>query len=169
MNLPDFLEFKPFNDMRMKMNTEKLGHFEMFDPNIHLTGNERSSLMNVKGLQVPSSQVLRLIDYTLLFKNSRVVIHDEHCFHVCACDQIKHQEMLTLSNKSKNAVCSACLQLIHYKGYDEHKNRRQQLSESILTEFSIEQFFLEFPVYPIDRHSEVYQPLFESSSLTLGK
>ena len=99
MELMDFTEFEPFNDLRRKMGTDRLGYFELFDPAIHLTGSERSELENVGRLVKPNE--LRILpDKTLAIKNSRVLAYnpDESwyrnhrqypTYHVAFCSQLE--------------------------------------------------------------------------------
>ena len=98
MKLYDFTEFEPFNELREKVGTSKLGYFELFDPQFHLTGLERSELetsgrlLNIKELKV-------LPDKTLAIKNSRVLVYypDENwysdnrefpTYHLAYCSQL---------------------------------------------------------------------------------
>ena len=75
MKLPDFTRFEPFNDLRRRIGTDELGYFELFDPQLHLTGSERSELERV-GLLLTLGQVKQLPDRTLSIKNSRVLVYD---------------------------------------------------------------------------------------------
>ncbi len=99
MELLDFTEFTPFNKLREKMGTEKLGFFELFDPAIHLTGAERSELENPGKLLKPE-QVKILPDKTLSVKNSRVLAYmpDENyyrnrreypTYHLAHCEEFE--------------------------------------------------------------------------------
>lgn len=99
MELSDFTEFKPFNDLREKIGTDKLGYFELFDPLIHLTGSERSELESV-GLLRKIDAIRVLPDKTLAIKNSRVIAYnpDENwyrahreypSYHVAYCSQLE--------------------------------------------------------------------------------
>lgn len=74
MNLPDFTEFSPFNELRNKCGTTELGYFELFDPIRHLTGAERSELER-SGYMVAVADVSSLPDRTLNYKNSRVIAY----------------------------------------------------------------------------------------------
>ena len=62
MELIDFLEFEPFNQMRERMGTDQLGQFELFDPERHLTGDERSELAR-QGMPLPRSVLGRLLEF----------------------------------------------------------------------------------------------------------
>lgn len=99
MELIDFIEFEPFNELRQKMGTDRLGYFELFDPAIHLTGSERSELEN-NGLLLTLEQVKVLPDKTLAIKNSRVLAYapDENfyrsrreypTYHVAYCEALE--------------------------------------------------------------------------------
>lgn len=98
MELPDFTEFAPFNELREKMDAQEFGYFELFDPAIHLTGSERSELEN-GGVLRRLDQIRFLPDNTLAIKNSRVLIYnpDENfyrshrefpAFHVARCARL---------------------------------------------------------------------------------
>ena len=73
MALPDFTEFEPFNSLRAQMGTDRLGFFELFDPTLHLTGIERSELAH-QGLTLSRREVRCLLDFTLVYKNSRPIV-----------------------------------------------------------------------------------------------
>ncbi len=81
MELPDFIEFAPFNTLRDNMGTNELGYFELFDPAKHLTGEERSALAN-GGVLKTLTDITVLPDKTLAIKNSRVLLYipDENWF-----------------------------------------------------------------------------------------
>ena len=78
MNLIDFTEFEPFNSLRERIGTDKLGYFELFDPSIHpsihLTGAERSQLDSPGVLQAVDA-IKVLPDSTLALKNSRALAY----------------------------------------------------------------------------------------------
>lgn len=99
MELPDFTEFAPFNGLREKMEATELGYFELFDPAVHLTGNERSELEN-GGILRRLDEVKFLPDNTLAIKNSRVLLYnpDENyyrshrefpTYHVARCSRLE--------------------------------------------------------------------------------
>lgn len=153
MLLPDFNEFEPFNQLRSKMQANEQGYFELFDPNVHLTGVERSKLART-GMRVPPTSIYHLLDFTLGFKNSRIVVVDGSTYHLARCEQISEQSEYLVASASRAlnsevTVCRACLQKLHFDGYDSVKARRQAYSESVWQTFSLEKFWQKYPVYPI--------------------
>lgn len=99
MELQDFTEFEAFNTLRKKMGTDRLGYFELFDPAIHLTGQERSQLESPGLLMKPEAMKV-LPDKTLAIKNSRVLafVPSENWFrdrreypayHVAMCSELE--------------------------------------------------------------------------------
>ena len=99
MELQDFTEFEAFNTLREKMGTDRLGYFELFDPAIHLTGQERSQLES-PGLLMNPGAVKVLPDKTLAIKNSRVLVYvpsenwfrdrrEYPAYHVAMCSELE--------------------------------------------------------------------------------
>lgn len=99
MELMDFTEFEAFNTLREKMGTDRLGYFELFDPAIHLTGQERSQLEN-PGLLMKPEAIKVLPDKTLAIKNSRVLVYvpienwfrdrrEYPDYHVAMCSELE--------------------------------------------------------------------------------
>jgi len=99
MELLDFTEFEAFNRLREKMGTDRLGYFELFDPVIHLTGQERSQLES-PGLLMKPESVKVLPDKTLAIKNSRVLAYvpsenwfrdrrEYPAYHVAMCTELE--------------------------------------------------------------------------------
>lgn len=74
MKLPDFLEFEPFNTLRNTMSADNLGDFVFFDPRKNLTGLERIELEH-NGLTIKPECLYTASDFTLVYKNSRVLIY----------------------------------------------------------------------------------------------
>lgn len=163
MELVDFLQFEPFNEMRSAMGTDQLGYFELFDPNIHLTGEERSQL-DRHGLSLPSHRVGRLLDHTLCYKNTRIVLVGAGCYHLSHCDQLAAAEEVTIATSLQPlnplaSVCNACLQLLGYQGYDEQKGRKEGYNARVRADFSLQEFWREYPPYPIKRGRELVKAL----------
>ena len=163
MQLQDFLEFEPFNQLRAAMGTDQLGYFELFDPNIHLTGEERSQL-DRQGLTLARQQVGRLLDHTLCYKNSRVVLVGQGCYHLSHCEALQADHEVTIATSMQPlspvlSVCPACLQLLGYQGYDAQKARKEGYNARVLADFALPQFWQEYPPYPIKRDRELVKAL----------
>ncbi|MCH8533342.1 MAG: hypothetical protein LAT65_21095 [Saccharospirillum sp.] len=163
MKLQDFKAFDPFNRMRERMGTEHFGFFELFDPERHLTGEERSLLAR-KGVSVPQAMLGRLLDFTLVYKNSRVALIDDHHFHVANCEHLISKATVRLGTASRAfgpslTVCPGCLQLLSYKGYDEQKARKEGYNRSVLERFTLDAFWRSFPPYPLKLGRELVKPL----------
>lgn len=99
MELMDFTRFEAFNTLREKMGTDRLGYFELFDPAIHLTGQERSQLES-PGLLMKPEAIKVLPDRTLAIKNSRVLAYvpsenwfrdrrEYPAYHVAMCSELE--------------------------------------------------------------------------------
>ena len=169
VKLPDFLHYEPFNQLRAKMQTEELGHFEFFDPRIHLTGGERSTLART-GLKLIDSPLLLLSDHTLGYKNSRVAVTFADHVHVSGCKTLVHHgqdyrniRVVTSDDASEQcAVCSECLHLLRYQGFDAYKERKAVYSQQVLEEFTLEQFFAFYTLYPVKCHEMTNRQLPES-------
>ncbi|MHA7881546.1 MAG: hypothetical protein ACX931_17290 [Saccharospirillum sp.] len=163
MKLQDFAVFDPFNRLREKMGTDQFGYFELFDPERHLTGDERSSLAHT-GVVVDLTRVGRLLDFTLVYKNSRVALIDGACYHLAHCDQIPQVASVTLATATRalgagRSVCPGCLQQLAFLGYDEHKARKAGYNRSVLERFTLESFWRHYPPYPIKLGRELVKPL----------
>jgi hypothetical protein len=168
MKLPDFLEFEPFNRLRTEMNAEKLGYFELFDPNYHLTGGERSEL-DRHGLTVNEELVSQLLDFTLVYKNTRVCLLDDQSYHIAACKSLSFmpQYRIVTSVKSigkKLSVCRNCLQLLQYKGYDDVKARKEAYSIQVFEQFTLDDFWSQYHLYPVSEKRDMRKPIHGTSS-----
>jgi len=162
MKLPDFLAFKPFNDLRQRMGAIELGHFDLFDPKIQLSTHEREGLAR-EGLAIAASSVRELDDLTLAYKDGRVAVFGEEQngrFHVSNCAEVQAlvgPEMTLrvatveplLSPSSQAKVCEECLQRLRYEGFDMIRHRHRHYSEGILSRFTLAKFFLIYSAYPI--------------------
>ena len=154
MELPDFTTFAPFNALRDKMGTEALGYFELFDPVYHLTGQERSDLART-GIRVEAHQLSRLLDFTLVYKNSRVLVRDQNKFHLCVCASFPREPSSYQIATSESVfdgrppVCRDCLQTLHFKGYDATKARKEAYSEQVWERFKLTDYWATYSQYPI--------------------
>lgn len=163
MNLTDFLNFEPFNEMRDKMGADRLGQFELFDPDVHLTGDERSVLAR-QGMAIERQRIGRLLDFTLSYKNTRVVLVERNRLHIAHCPELPEGDPVTIATSLRPfdhppRVCPACLQHLTFKGYDETKARKERYNASVLDRFSLEEFWKEYPPYPLNRDRELVKPL----------
>lgn len=163
MKLIDFLNFEPFNRMRAQMGTEQLGQFELFDPLLHLTGDERSVLVRT-GLQLPRTALGRLLDHSLCYKNSRIAVLDDEVMHVAMCERLPDKHLLMVGTDLRalgksSVVCSDCLQILNYQGYDEHKARKERYNQQVIERFSLVAFWSDYTLYPLNRGREKVKPL----------
>ena len=168
MSLPDFTEFDPFNSLRARMGTDRLGFFELFDPTLHLTGVERSDL-DQQGLWVGQSDLRALLDFTLVYKNSRVLIADGRRYHLAECAELPISESLHIATSlaalaGGSGVCHACLQKLQYQGYDAQKARKEGYSRQVLDGFSLTRFWREFHKYPVSEKRDIRKSLTRSVS-----
>ncbi|MEJ2042207.1 MAG: hypothetical protein P8X74_04295 [Reinekea sp.] len=153
----------------MKMGAADLGSFELFDPNWHLTGMERSQLER-EGLEVSAFQLQMLLDFTLVYKNSRILLEDKTCFHVARCGQLSISDRCTIATSqrglnSSSQVCQACLQRLGFNGYDMTKARREAYSHKVLETFQLSSFWKQYPMYPVSEKRDKRKSL-EDGSVT---
>ncbi len=167
MKLPDFLEFEPFNQVRSAMGATELGAFEFFDPRLHLTAAERELLAG--GLTLGWAALRCLHDYTLAYKNSRVLIWARDPgqswaapgYHLAYCrvlQQLRRQRpdlplvaatQLPPPDPWPWRVCPDCLQQLQFRGFDAARARHRDYSDRVLEAFELADFFHDYPVYPI--------------------
>jgi len=169
MKLPDFTEFEPFKQLRLSMNARKAGHFELFNPDKHLTGKERSEL-DQQGKQLTLNRLKCYADATWGLKNTRLVVYLEQApdYHLAQCTLTQNWKSnqkvwvstrrtgdLPLGDQSTSRqVCAECLQLLNYKGFDLHKNRKIAYSKNLIKTFSREEFFRIYTLYPVQGLAE---------------
>ena len=153
MQLPDFLTFEPFNLLRDKMGADQLGSFEFFDPETQLTGDERSELSHC-GIPIRTRKIRLLSDHSLAYKNSRIMVLTDGVAHVTNCDDLKLGSQVLIGTpglfSAEVAPCKSCLHQLRYQGYDMLRERKQELSEKILSKFTFDTFFQHYPLYPVD-------------------
>lgn len=156
--LPDFTLFEPFNRLRSDMNASKLGYFELFNPDYHLTGDERSVLAR-QGLEVGKSSLHHLLDFSLVYKNSRVLVIVGKRFHIASCESLPNQTTYrvatSVGDEQSLKVCPDCLKIMHYKGYDPVKARREAYSRQILDDFRLTEYKSKYPFYPVSEKREL--------------
>lgn len=146
MKLIDFKQSDSLDHLRKKMGMEDYGKFELFDPNRHLSWQERQRLSN-EWIEVLSSSLHAYNDKTLAYKNSHVFcLHDEQV-HFAFCDKIKKNmqqgKMPTVSVTINpemlhdQGVCQYCLHAVSYQGFDVYRHRHQEYNENILKQFNL--------------------------------
>jgi hypothetical protein len=74
MKLPDFLEFKPFNDIRREMGAHELGEFSL-NLNWEEISLEEVAILEKEGIDVDVSDLKFLNDGTIAYKNRRVLLY----------------------------------------------------------------------------------------------
>ena len=169
MKLPDFTEFEPFKQLRLSMGARKAGHFELFNPDKHLTGRERSEL-DQQGKQLALQRLKRYADNTWGSKNTRLTVYltEANDYHLAQCTvtqgwqtnqtvwvSTRRTGNLPLGDKSTSRqVCAECLQLLNYKGFDLQKNRKIAYSKNLIKIFSREEFFRIYTLYPVQGLAE---------------
>lgn len=163
MPLPDFTDFAPFNELREKMGATQLGYFELFDPKVHLTGNERSQL-DRSGIQVMAAELHQLLDFTLVYKDSRVWVADQHHYHLSFCKSFPPDDSLRIGTslqalKEDIAVCPDCLQILQYQGYDALKARKEAHSRRVMEQFSLPEFWQSHRLYPVSAKKNLRKAL----------
>ena len=156
MRITSFDEFEPFNQLRKKMGTEKLGSFELFDPQRQITYSERE-LLEAGIFDVESGRLRILKDKTIAFKNARLWLtwSDHEDFHLAACEKIQKRRHLKanfiagLHSIDDKSVCLDCLQLLKFDGLDARRSRRLDLAETMQKEFKLTEFQKDYPFYPL--------------------
>ena len=165
MKLPDFTEFEPFKQLRLSMKARKAGHFELFNPQMHLTGRERSEL-DQQGRLVSLQRLKRFADDTWGLKNTRLVVYlaEADDYHLAQCEITQGWEPgqqvwvttrragqlpLGAQGETQRQVCAHCLQLLGYKGFDLNRNRKIAYSKNLLKIFSRDEFFQVYKLYPV--------------------
>jgi hypothetical protein len=156
MQIKDFDDFEPFNKLRKEMGAEKLGSFELFDPEKQITYSERE-LLELGNFNVPSNRLRILKDKTFGFKNTRLWLSwpEHENYHLAACDLVqkrRHKKasfIAGLHQPINHVVCIECLQLLKFDGLDARRSRRLDLAETMQKEFKLTEFQKDYPFYPL--------------------
>lgn len=165
MQLPDFKQFDAFNTLRERIGTKRFGNFELFNPENHLTGRERSQLDNY-GRRIKLYELTLWGDFTWGIKNTRVMLYladkeDYHLANCLHCQQLQPEAEVWISTRlngrlplganegNEREVCADCLQLLGYLGFDLTRNRKQAYSQHLLETFSRESFYHHYTLYPV--------------------
>lgn len=159
MKLFDFTSDEKLNQLRQLMGAEQLGRFELFNPDLHLSWQERQ-LLAKQWVEIESNIFHTGAENLLYFKNSPVVIRLENTFHFSLCDDIKKRisqgkttgvdatTCVALMDGASN--CAYCLHAVSYEGYDAYRHRHQQYNENILKNFNLIRFITDkSPVFKV--------------------
>lgn len=148
MKLIDFKEDEQLNILRQCMGAEQLGSFELFDPDLHLSWQDRQ-LLAKQWLSI-NGNTLHTTDNLLYFKNSPVVAKIDDTFHFALCDDIKKrisngllpQADITTDTRllTGAANCPYCLHAVGHEGFDVYRHRHQQYNDKILKDFQLSQY-----------------------------
>ena len=83
----DFNQDEQFNYLRQLMGAEKLGSFELFDPQLHMSWQDRQ-LLSKQWLGINGNK-LHSVNDLLFYKNSPVIAKVDHILHFALCDELK--------------------------------------------------------------------------------
>ena len=149
MKLVDFKQSESLDRLRNEMGMEGYGQFELFDPNRHLSWQERQNL-NSNWNDISSSALHAYGDKTLAYKNSHIFCLNDDKVHFALCDQIKksiQQGKMTSASITLNAtlltdctVCQYCLHAVDYQGFDVYRHRHQEYNANILKQFNLQTY-----------------------------
>lgn len=176
MQLPNFKNFEPFNQLRQKIGTNRLGTFELFNPSKHLTGKERSEL-ETQGKRLKLNQLTLWADHTWGIKNTRLLVYlaEENIYHLAncvSCQALSPEDEVWVSTRLSGAlplgflnkgavnkkvvnpeeerqVCPDCLQLLGYQGFDLTRNRKIAYSKNLIANFNRQVFYQTYTLYPV--------------------
>lgn len=150
MKLIDFNQDEQFNYLRQLMGAEKLGSFELFDPQLHMSWQDRQ-LLSKQWLGINGNK-LHSVNDSLFYKNSPVIAKVDHILHFALCDELKknitnglltHADITTntrLINSESN--CPFCLHAVSYEGFDVYRHRHQQYNDKIIKDFQLSRYIL---------------------------
>lgn len=172
MELPDFLEFGPFNLLRQKMGANALGDFVFFDPQRHLTGQELLQLKSDGGIEISVAALRVHEDFTLIYKNARVLVAlsepesqastASKLYHLADCSQVAlwrnrlaHLPLRVATREMSGAVCTECLQRLRYEGFDRGRSRHQPYNERVREGFDLQLYYQRYPCYPVAESESV--------------
>ncbi|MFT6153800.1 MAG: hypothetical protein ACJA0E_001299 [Bermanella sp.] len=149
MKLIDFKQDQALDKLRSDMGTDSYGLFELFDPNRHLSWQERQGL-HTGWQSIQSSSLRTQSDKTLGYKNTHVFCQHEETAHFAFCDQLKkHMQQgklprvnITLNDTilKNEQVCHYCLHAISYQGFDVYRHRHQEYNQKIIKNFNLNQY-----------------------------
>lgn len=176
MKLPDFSTFEAFTAIRARMGAEQDGYFAFFDASQQINGEEKACLHNA-GLHVSLCSLRTLDDGSLGYKDSRIVLFPQVLsdqsvrisnepsnslgyYHLADCEPLKQLSKQSADQwlaavvdlthgRNDVKVCSACLQRLRYKDYDDARQRHMEYSRRVLQEFRLADYLANTACYPL--------------------
>ena len=79
--------------------------------------------------------------------------------HVARCDCFPERDQYRAGTSARAfegqpLVRTACLQILNYKGYDEHKARKEHYNRQVVERFTLDAFWSGYLLYPLNRDRE---------------
>jgi hypothetical protein len=119
------------------------------------------------GLAAKGEDLRPLGDYTLAYKNARVLAYRLNAegqgigvYHLGDCLKVqqwwsvdKHIDLQVAFKPPEGMkVCQDCLHRLRYQGFDGARSRHQDYSKRIVQAFDVTGFFDQYPHYPIEEN-----------------
>lgn len=139
MKLPNFLEFKPFNDLREEMGAHELGEFSL-SLNWEEISIKEIAQLDKEGIDVDVSDIQFLKDGTIAYKNRRVLlyirdwkVHGSHeslpKFHICHCSTL--EEMIRRGRFKRYVVSTRTDGIFLYNLINSNKDQILEREERL--------------------------------------
>ncbi len=139
MKLPDFLEFKPFNDIRREMGAHELGAFSL-NLNWEEISLEEVAILEKEGIDVEVGDIKFLTDGTIAYKNRRVLLyirdwklHGSHSsfpkFHICNCSTL--EEMISKGRFKRYVVSTRTDGIFLFNLINSNENQTIEREEEL--------------------------------------
>ncbi len=166
MNLPDFLEFGPLNDLRAAMSAPLRAFDAVPLPTFTLTLAEQGMLKK-SGIEIGLDSILVTDDRMLAYKGSRIILYIrnpqmyEPRYHLLNCHKINEMReqnrlgryvvanredgLFELERGGKRTlvplqVCQFCLEMLVWEGFSR-QTMSSETRAGIVRQFSLKQFF----------------------------
>lgn len=152
MKLVDFTQDESLNRLRDRMGADQLGQFELFDPELHLSWQDKQNLAK-DWIIINANRLHAGHEHALYFKNSPVVAKVGSELHFALCDDLKKQisqgllaDLPITTGQDKLSVaktCPYCLHAVAYEGFDVYRHRHQEYNDKILKSFNLVKYLQE--------------------------
>jgi hypothetical protein len=137
MKLPDFLAFKPFNDLRRQMGTDELGEFSL-SLNWEEISLEEVAKLQKEGIDVELDDIKFLNDGSIAYKNRRVLLYirdwRQHGryesypkFHITNCQTL--EEMTARGRFQRYVVSTRTDGIFNYNLIDSNRLKTEKEGE----------------------------------------